>query len=73
MRARQALARAFETPPAAKSTTPKLDKEGKKFIQQVCGKFLFYGRAVDPTLLCPISAIAAQSAEPTTETLRHTI
>ena len=57
----------------SESTAPKLDKEGKKFIQQVCGKFLFYGRAVDPTLLCPISAIAAQSAEPTTETLRHTI
>ena len=42
------------------STSPALDKKGKKFIQQVCGKFLFLGRAVDSTLLCPISAIASQ-------------
>ena len=30
------------------------------------------GRAVDPTLLCPVSAIASQSAAPTTETLQQT-
>jgi hypothetical protein len=54
------------------STAPLLDKEGKKFIQKVCGKFLFLGRAVDRTLLCPISAIAAQSAAPTEDTMRHT-
>jgi hypothetical protein len=42
-----------------KSTSPLLDKHGKKFIQQVCGKFLFLGRVVDSTLLCPISAIAS--------------
>ena len=51
------------------STAPPLDKKGKKYIQQVCGKFLFLGRAVDPTLLCPISAIASQSAKPTKDTL----
>ena len=33
------------------STAPPLDEKGKKFIQQVCGKFLFLGRAVDSTLL----------------------
>eukprot|EP00804_Cyclotella_cryptica_P000085 CCRYP_013737-RA/>CCRYP_013737-RA protein AED:0.42 eAED:0.29 QI:0/0/0/0.75/0/0.25/4/0/546 len=42
--------------------------KGQKFIQQVCGKFLFLGRAVDPTLLCPISAIASQSSKPTVDT-----
>jgi len=45
------------------STAPPLDKKGKHFIQQVCGKFLFLGRAVDSTLLCPISAIASQAAK----------
>ena len=55
-----------------RSTAPLLDAKGKKFIQQVCGKFLFLGRAVDATLLCPISAIASQSATPTEETLEHT-
>ena len=54
------------------SDAPLLDKKGKKFIQQVCGKFLFLGRAVDSTLLCPISAIASQSSKPTEDTLKQT-
>ena len=49
------------------STAPLLDDKAKRFIQQVCGKFLFLGRAVDSTLLCPISAIASQSSKPTTD------
>ena len=49
-----------------------LNKKGKKYIQQVCGKFLFIGRAVDSTLLCPISAIASQSATPTEDTMKQT-
>jgi len=53
---------------AQKSSAPPIDAKIKKFIQQVCGKFLFLGRAVDSTLLCPISAIASQSAAPTTDT-----
>jgi hypothetical protein len=54
------------------STAPLLDKKDKKFIQQVCGKFLFLGRAVDSTLLCPISAIASQAAKPTEDTMKQT-
>ena len=46
--------------------------EDKKFIQQVCGKFLFYGRAVDSTILVAVSAIASQQAKPTTDTLAKT-
>ncbi len=45
--------------------SPSVDAKTKKFIQQVCVKFLFLGQAVDSTLLCPISAIASQSASPT--------
>ena len=33
------------------STAPLIDKKGKHFIQQVCGKFLLIGCAVDSTLL----------------------
>ena len=55
-----------------KPTSPPVDAKTKKFIQQVCGKFLFLGRAVDSTLLCPISAIASQSANPTEDTLEQT-
>jgi hypothetical protein len=56
----------------AESAALLLDTKIKKFIQQVCGRFLFLGRAVDSTLLCPISAIASQSSKPTEDTMRHT-
>ncbi len=55
------------------STAPLLDDKAKHFIQQVCGKLLFLGRAVDNTLLCPISAIASQSSKPTTDTMQQTL
>jgi hypothetical protein len=55
------------------STAPLLNDKAKRFIQQVCGKFLFLGRAVDSTLLCPISATASQSSKPTTDTMRQTL
>ena len=54
------------------SKSPKLNAADKKFIQKVCGKFLFYGRAVDSTVLTPISAIASQSAAPTEDTMKQT-
>ena len=54
------------------SNSPQLNKEGKRFIQQVCGKFLYYGRAVDSTILTPISAIASQQANPTEDTMKQT-
>ena len=37
----------------------ELDATGKKFIQRVTGKFLYLGRAIDGTLLTPLSAIAS--------------
>ena len=55
------------------SQAPLLDDKAKRFIQQVCGKFLFLGRAVDSTLLCPISAIASQSSKPTADTIHQTL
>jgi hypothetical protein len=55
------------------STAPLLDDKAQCFIQQVCGKFLFLGRAVDSTLLCPISAIASQSSKPTTDMMQQTL
>ena len=54
------------------STAPLLDKKGKRFIQQVCGKFLFLGRAVNYNLLWPISDIASQSATPIEDTMKQT-
>ncbi len=55
------------------SKAPLLDDKAMQFIQQVWGKFLFLGRAVDSTLLCPISAIASQSSKPTEGTMQQTL
>ena len=49
--------------------TPVLGKEDKKFIQQVTGTLLYYARAVDSTLLTPLSANASQQAAPTVATM----
>jgi len=50
-------------------TSPKVGEAEKKFIQQVTGTFLYYARAVDPTMLVALSAIAADQADPTETTL----
>jgi hypothetical protein len=51
--------------------TKLLSKEEKKYIQQVLGTFLYYGRAVDSTMLTALSSIAATQAEPTEETMEN--
>ena len=50
--------------------SPRLTQEDTRFIQQVTGTFLYYARAVDSTMLVALSAIAAQQANPTEETMR---
>ena len=55
----------------APDESPLLDADGKKFIQQVSGKFLYLGRAVDSTLLTPLSAIASKQAAPTEYTMER--
>ncbi len=49
---------------------PLLDKAGKKFIQEVTGVFLFLARAVDGTMLTPLSALASKQASPTEQTMQ---
>ena len=53
--------------------SPKLNDQDKTFIQQVTGTFLYYARAVDSTMLVALSAIAAQQANPTEETMKKTL
>jgi len=43
---------------------PALDKAGKRFIQEVTGVFLFLARAVNGTMLTPLSALASEQANP---------
>jgi hypothetical protein len=49
-------------------TTPLLDKEGKKYIQEVICTFLYYARCVDSTMLMALESLATQQASPTTNT-----
>ncbi len=51
-------------------STP-LDKEGQKFIQAVTGTLLYYSRAVNPTMLVELNAIATQQASPTQKTMER--
>jgi hypothetical protein len=49
-------------------TSPKLDEANKKCLQQIIGSFLYYARAVNPTILMALSAITSQQALPTEDT-----
>ena len=46
-------------------TTPPLNSHDTKYIQQVIGVFLYYARAVDPTMLAPLNKLASRQALPT--------
>jgi hypothetical protein len=48
--------------------SPLLNNTNKKQIQQIVGSFLYYARAVDPTILMAVSVIAMQQAAPTENT-----
>ena len=56
---------------AAYDESPPASKEDQKYVQKVNGKFLWYGRSVDGTMLTPLSALASQQTKPTTETMKR--
>jgi hypothetical protein len=56
---------------AAYDESPPASKEDQKYVQKVNGKFLWYGRSVDGTMLTPLSALASQLTKPTTETMKR--
>ena len=45
----------------------------KKYIQQFLGTFLYYGRAVNPTMLVALSSIATEQALPAKKTVEKMI
>ncbi len=51
--------------------SPLLNKEKQRYIQAVVGTLLYYSRAVDPTMLVALNAIATQQASPTTKTMER--
>ena len=46
-------------------TTTKINAEGIKLIHQVVGEVLYYARAVDCTILAPVSSIAMEQSQAT--------
>ena len=50
-------------------TSPPLPPDSIHEIQQICGAFLWYARAVDNTMLFATRTISAQQAKPTQNTL----
>eukprot|EP00957_Ditylum_brightwellii_P204399 15339093-Ditylum_brightwellii.AAC.1 len=46
-------------------TSQCLDDKGKRHVQSVVGTFLFYGRAVEPTILPTLNELRTQQLVPT--------
>ena len=51
--------------PTAPDTTQLLNPKDTKYIQSVTGSFLYYGRALDRTILPALNEIASEQAQPT--------
>ena len=47
-----------------------VDAATKTYVQEVTGVFLFYSRAVDPTMLTAVNKISSEQSKPTTATLK---
>jgi hypothetical protein len=52
-------------------TSAPVGNDEQKYVQKVTGKFNWYARGVDSTMLTPISALSAQQAKPTQATMRR--
>jgi len=57
------------TPP---DTSAPVSADGKKRVQQIVGSFLYYGRAVDTTILKTLNTLSRQQSKPTETTAKHT-
>ncbi len=47
-----------------KDESPPLNKEETKYVQAVAGTLLYYGRAVDSTILTSLSSLTIEQAKP---------
>jgi hypothetical protein len=57
--------------PSPLDDSPLLDAAGKKRVLQIVGSFLYYARAVDPTVLMALSEISSQQSAPTENTMKR--
>ena len=52
------------------NASPPLTAAKKKIVQEVLGVFLYYGHAIDSTVITALGSIATQQASPTENTMR---
>jgi hypothetical protein len=57
--------------PSPLDDSPLLNEAGKKRVQQIVGSFLYYARAVDPTIIMALSEISSQQSAPTENTTKR--
>ena len=48
-----------------------MDENNQKIRQKIVGKFLYYARAIDPTMLMVINSLAAVQTKKTIETTKQ--
>jgi hypothetical protein len=56
--------------PSPLDDSPLLNEAGKKRVQQIVSSFLYYARAVDPTILVALSEISSLQVAPTENTIK---
>ena len=54
-----------------KAPAEELDKNKNKKLQKNVGKFLYYARAIDPTMLMALNSLAEVQNKPTVETAKQ--
>ena len=57
--------------PTLADESPKLPPEKHRFVQQVVGSFLYYGRTLDPLILHALSVLASEQANAMENTLKR--
>jgi len=50
--------------------TPKLDAKRKQQVQSIVGSLLYYGRAIDPSILPALNEISTEQTNPTENTMK---
>ena len=56
-----------------KARAEELDENNQKIIHKIVVNFLYYARAIDPTMLMALNLMAEVQAKPTTKTEKQII
>ena len=55
-----------------KQPAEELDENNQKGLNKIVGKFLYYARTIDPTMLMVMNSLVVVQKKPTTETSKQT-